>query len=112
MVVQRQGSDFVGTLDGVPVGRARVATRDGHWEVYSTVVEPAHQHRGYAGALVRAVVEAAKAQPATIIPTCSYVARWFEARPEERYLLDPLWHSRADDGTFCAISPMVLEAEG
>lgn len=112
LVVEREGSSFIGTVDGVRVGRVRIATRDGHWELYSTVVEPEHQHKGYAGALVRAVVEEAKTAPATIIPTCSYVARWFEARPEERFLLDPMWHSRMDDGTFCATSPLVLTPEG
>ena len=112
IVVERDGANFVGRVDGVTVGRLRVAVRDSHWELYSTVVEREHQHHGYAGALVRAAVEEAKTAPATIIPTCSYVAQWFEARPEERFLLDPMWHSRADDGSFCATAPLVLTPEG
>lgn len=62
-------------------GHGRVITADHTW------VDDAHRGRGIAGKLVEALVAWAQAERMTVVPSCSYVARWFDAHPEQAALL-------------------------
>ncbi|MER6910240.1 GNAT family N-acetyltransferase [Streptomyces sp. NPDC000594] len=48
-----------------------------------TVVEPAYEGRGIAGALVRRFYGIAAREGVPVVPLCPYAARWAERHPEE-----------------------------
>ena len=52
------------------------------WTAYHTEVDPAYGGQGIAGRLVSALAEAARVRGAKIMPTCSYVVRLFDTKPE------------------------------
>lgn len=52
-----------------------------------TVVEPAHANQGYAGELVRFALADARESGSRVIPTCPYIARYINRRPELHNLL-------------------------
>lgn len=54
-----------------------------------TVVPEALRGRGIAGRLVAAALEDVRARGLTLVPACSYVARYVEDHPETRDLLAP-----------------------
>lgn len=49
-----------------------------------TFVPPVLRGRNIADSLVRAALAHARQQHLRIIPTCPYVARWFEKHPQDR----------------------------
>ena len=69
------------------IGECEFAVFGGNWNVYHTGVNPAYGGRGIAGDLVRCVMEQARAEQKKIIPTCSYVRKVFDTRPEYQELL-------------------------
>ncbi|MFH9011377.1 GNAT family N-acetyltransferase [Streptomyces sp. NPDC017943] len=48
-----------------------------------TVVEPAHEGQGIAGALARELYALAGREHSAVAPLCSYVAKWAERHPDE-----------------------------
>ncbi|WP_030247412.1 MULTISPECIES: GNAT family N-acetyltransferase [unclassified Streptomyces] len=48
-----------------------------------TIVEPAHEGKGIAGALVRELYAIAGREDSAVVPLCPYVAKWAERHPEE-----------------------------
>ncbi|MFJ7125675.1 GNAT family N-acetyltransferase [Streptomyces sp. NPDC098101] len=48
-----------------------------------TVVEPEHEGKGIAGALVRELYATAAREGVPVVPLCSYAARWAERHPDE-----------------------------
>ncbi len=101
---------FVARSQGVQVARCSVAGGDGVWEVYSTVVDPAHEGRGIASRLVRFVLDAAEESGVRVIPSCWFVDGWMQ-RHSPRY--DHLRHGArvpgvAGEDPACRIAPTVL----
>jgi len=75
-----RGDDLLSVLDYRDDGRTIAMTR-----AYTV---PNHRGHGYAAEVVaRAVTELEAAGDRTVIPTCWYVADWFEAHPEHRGIL-------------------------
>ncbi|PZT71116.1 N-acetyltransferase [Streptomyces sp. SW4] len=54
-----------------------------------TVVEPAHEGKGIAGSLARALYAAARREGVAVAPLCPYVVGWAERHPEEAPAADP-----------------------
>lgn len=90
------------TRQATPSGGAYHAHLDGHeatglltwhlrpgpiWVADHTLVPTAIGGRGVAAALVEAMIADARAQGATILPACSYVAAAFDRHPEWADLL-------------------------
>ncbi|MFF6872394.1 GNAT family N-acetyltransferase [Streptomyces sp. NPDC090109] len=48
-----------------------------------TVVEPEHEGKGIAGALVRELYATAAREGVPVVPLCSYAAKWAERHPDE-----------------------------
>jgi len=60
---------------------------NGVMDIYSTFVPPAARGRGIAARLVEAAVAHARAEGYRIVPSCSYVATWLRAHPEQADLI-------------------------
>lgn len=69
------GDDVAGWID-------YIERPDGVLDLPHTVVEPQHANQGYAGELVKHVLDEARASSTKVIPTCPYIARYIERRPE------------------------------
>lgn len=54
-----------------------------------TVVPPAFEGKGVAGALARAAFGYAREQGLKVIPTCSFMAGWVKKHPEQHDIVDP-----------------------
>ncbi|MFF8652272.1 GNAT family N-acetyltransferase [Streptomyces griseoluteus] len=54
-----------------------------------TVVEPAHEGQGIAGALARELYTLAGREGVPVVPLCPYVAAWAERHPDEAPAADP-----------------------
>ncbi|WP_369198474.1 GNAT family N-acetyltransferase [Streptomyces djakartensis] len=54
-----------------------------------TVVEPAHEGQGIAGALARELYAVAGREHSAVAPLCSYVVKWAERHPDEAPAADP-----------------------
>ena len=72
--VARDGDRFVGECD--------CSAGSGVWTAYHTAVDPAYGGQGIAGRLVAKLAEAACERGVKIMPTCSYVVRLFDTKPE------------------------------
>jgi hypothetical protein len=73
------------------IGRDAIMTYrnagEGHIIVNHTRVAREHEGQGLAGRLYRAMVNFAREEHLQVTPTCSYVVRQFERRPEDRDVL-------------------------
>jgi uncharacterized protein len=56
-------------------------------DLFSTYVPGSDRGRGHAALLVEAAVDYARGEGLRIIPTCWYVAHWFQRHPEHADLL-------------------------
>ncbi|MEU9923140.1 GNAT family N-acetyltransferase [Streptomyces griseoluteus] len=54
-----------------------------------TLVEPAHEGEGIAGALARELYALAGREGVPVVPLCPYVAAWAERHPDEAPAADP-----------------------
>lgn len=61
--------------------------RDDGVALLHTVVDPAHEGKGVAGALVRAAVDDARESGTPVLPYCSYVRGWLQRHPDELELV-------------------------
>lgn len=52
-----------------------------YWTTYSTTVESRHEGQGVGSALVRRVLDDARAEGVGIKPTCWFVAGWIDRHP-------------------------------
>ena len=77
----RIGDELAGWVDYGRVGSRLVALH--------TEVPPAFGGRGIASALVRRVLDDARAGGATVTPRCPFFAAHFERHPEDRHVLAP-----------------------
>ncbi|MEU9097431.1 GNAT family N-acetyltransferase [Streptomyces sp. NPDC048361] len=72
--------------DGEVVGHIDYFTLDarpGVLVVVHTVVEPAHEGKGIASALVREFYAMAAREGAPVVPLCPYAATWASRHPDE-----------------------------
>ncbi|MFW8052962.1 GNAT family N-acetyltransferase [Vagococcus fluvialis] len=60
---------------------------NGDLDVNGTFVDPSQRGKGLAEKLVLEVLEKAKKEDVKILPSCSYVAKYFENHPEVSDLL-------------------------
>ena len=90
-------------LEGEEVGEATYTPKDGVWVFDHTFVNPAHQGKNLAAILVREAFEDIRANQQVLVePTCSYVVRYMEKRPETHDLLAiPI----EDAIAFCKLPP-------
>jgi len=61
--------------------------REGNVDLYSTFVPPAARGQGVAANLVAAAIAWARAEGYRVTPSCSYVAAWLRAHPDQSDLL-------------------------
>ncbi|WP_406005557.1 N-acetyltransferase [Streptomyces sp. NBC_00637] len=54
-----------------------------------TIVEPAHEGKGIAGALARELYAASGREGIPVAPLCPYVVKWAERHPDEAPVADP-----------------------
>lgn len=84
------------SVDGGLAGFVTYRRRDGEIAFLHTEIDDAHQGEGLAGRLVRAALDAARAERLAVAPHCPYVAGWIAKHPDyadlvperHRHLLD------------------------
>jgi predicted GNAT family acetyltransferase len=54
-----------------------------------TVVPPAFEGKGVAGALARYAFGQARAEGLKVIPTCPFMSAWVKKHPEQQDIVDP-----------------------
>ncbi|MGW1884643.1 GNAT family N-acetyltransferase [Streptomyces sp. NPDC001970] len=72
--------------DGVFAGHIAYFTMSGEpaaLVAVHTVVEPEHEGKGVAGSLVREFHSMAAREGVTVVPLCSYAAKWAQRHPDE-----------------------------
>lgn len=69
--------------DGTKIGEMIVEIADGNITVYHTEVDIEQENKGYAGQLLSAMVDYAKAHQLKVIPLCPYVHTQFIRHPEQ-----------------------------
>lgn len=75
-------------LEGEEVGEATYTPKGDRWVFDHTFVNPVHQGKNLAAILIReAFAEIRENQHVLVEPTCSYVVRYMERRPETHDLL-------------------------
>lgn len=71
----RDGSQFVISVDGEAVGKAEYRDVDGRRIFFHTEVDPSQSGKGLAGELVSAALDETVSQGMRIVPVCPYVAK-------------------------------------
>jgi uncharacterized protein len=75
-------------VDGEVIGFLDYRRRaDDVIEMPHTVVDPEHGGKGYAADLTQRALDDARELGASVLPSCSYVARYIEKHPEYQHLL-------------------------
>lgn len=75
-------------LEGEEVGEATYTPKGDRWVFDHTFVNPVHQGKNLAAILIReAFADIRENQHVLVEPTCSYVVRYMEKRPETHDLL-------------------------
>jgi uncharacterized protein len=69
-------------VDGELAGFVQYRDRDGALDLVHTEVLPAFEGRGIAGRIAQFALEDARRQGRRVVPSCSYIARYIERRPE------------------------------
>ena len=75
--------------DGQQVGMATYRLAPGSIDFIHTEVDPDHGGRGLAGILVRAALDDARARHLSVLPNCSYVAKYIGEHGDEYLDLVP-----------------------
>lgn len=83
-VIERQAEQhrYVAFLDGEPIAFAAYRDAGANRVFTTTVTNPAHGGRGYAGLLVEAAFKDALDEERMIVPQCSYVEHYLRTHPE------------------------------
>ena len=88
VIHQADRNRYVIFLEGEEVGEATYTPKGEVWVFDHTFVNPAHQGKNLAAILVREAFEDIRANQHVLVePTCSYVVRYMEKRPETHDLL-------------------------
>ena len=103
VIHQADQNRYVIFLDGEEVGEATYTPKGNRWVFDHTFVNPVHQGKNLAAILVREAFEDIRANQHVLVePTCSYVVRYMEKRPETHDLLAiPI----EDAIAFCKLPP-------
>ena len=86
-------------VDGQPTGRIVYFTLDATpaaLVAVHTVVEPEHEGKGIAGALVREFYAMAAREGVPVVPLCPYAAKWAQRHPDEAPGPRPSWCAAAE----------------
>ena len=75
-------------VDGAPAGFAHYRLREGSVVLDHTVIREEFAGQGLASHLVRAALDAVRAQQGRIVPVCPYVAGWLAKNPDYDDLVD------------------------
>lgn len=79
---------FTTPVDGEEAVVDYEETSSGAWDLTHTFVPPEHRHCGIASGLVRRVLEEARREGRSIVPTCPFVSSFLDDRPEFRDLVE------------------------
>lgn len=103
VIHQADQNRYVLFLDGEEVGEATYTPSGDRWVFDHTFVNPVHQGKNLAAILVREAFEDIRTNQHVLVePTCSYVVRYMEKRPETHDLLAiPI----EDAIAFCKLPP-------
>lgn len=74
-------------VDGELAGFVQYRERNGALDLVHTEVLPAFEGRGLAGRVAQYALDDARRKGRQIVPSCSYIARYVERRPELQDLL-------------------------
>lgn len=77
-----QRDRFEITVDGELAGFVTYRRKPGLISFLHTEIDDAHQGAGLAGKLVRAALDAARAEGLDVAPYCPYVAGWIGKHPD------------------------------
>jgi len=81
---------FLAEMDGIEVAFSEVdAIGPGSLLIKHTEVLPAHEGRGYGSALVRYVLDQARAQGKTVMPVCPFARKYIRDHDEYIDLVRP-----------------------
>jgi uncharacterized protein len=69
-------------VDGAVAGYAEYRRRGGSVAFTHTVVEEAFEGRGLGSVLARGVLDAVRAEGATVLPFCPFIRSWMQRHPE------------------------------
>lgn len=81
------GDSFEAEVDGRHAGRLDFVRRGGTVVHTHTEVDAEFEGKGVGGALVRAALDAARAEGAKVVPRCPFVKGWIGRHPEYADLL-------------------------
>ena len=70
------------TVDGELAGFVRYRRKPGSIDLVHTEIDPVHEGEGLGGVLVRAVLDAARAEGLAVLPFCPFARSWIERHPE------------------------------
>ena len=74
---------------GDDVAFAEYRLKPGQMELPHTVVPPAFEGKGVAGALARHAFAEARARGLTVLPACEFMASWVKKHPEAQDIVEP-----------------------
>lgn len=74
-------------VDGELAGFVEYRDRNGALDLVHTEVLPAFEGRGLAGRVAQFALDDARRQGRQVVPSCSYIARYVERRPELQHLV-------------------------
>ncbi len=75
------------TIDGREVAVVDYRRLPGKWNVVHTYTEPVARGYGVASDLVREVLDTARAEGVSVVPTCPYVGWWLREHPDYEDLI-------------------------
>lgn len=79
---------YLAFVSGEPVGYVDYLAEPERMVLTHTVVHDRYAGRGYAGQLVRYVLDDIRASGKKVVPVCSYVVTYIERHPEYQDLVD------------------------
>ena len=81
--LEEGGHRYSATLAGVEVGHAEIDPIGTDAIIIKhTEIAPQYEGRGFAGTLVKAMLEDSRARGRSVIPACPYAAAWIKRHPE------------------------------
>jgi predicted GNAT family acetyltransferase len=75
-------SRFEILVDGEVAGFVSYLDRGEEWTLVHTEVDPAYEHRGLAGELIRTTLDAMRDRGASVLPQCRFVRAFITEHPE------------------------------
>jgi uncharacterized protein len=90
-VTRKSGPDrFEIAAEGEPAGHTRFVDVEGRRVFFHTEVDPVHSGKGLAVTLVRAALEATRAEGLRIVAVCPFVKKYVSRHDEWAELVDPV----------------------